>query len=146
LLFPFSVQRWAFSPRGFFLMTKTIIKTENAPKAIGPYSQAVKVGNTVYLSGQIPLDPATMQIVDGGIESQTRRVFENLKAVAEASGGSLNHAVKVMIYLIDLNDFAMVNSIMAEYFAEPYPARACVQVAALPRGSAVEIDAILSLE
>jgi reactive intermediate/imine deaminase len=128
------------------MMSKTIIHTDNAPKAIGPYSQAVKVGNTVYLSGQIPLDPATMQIVEGGIEIQTRRVFENLKAVAEASGGSLNHAVKVMIYLIDLNDFAIVNSIMAEYFSEPYPARACVQVAALPRGSAVEIEAILSLE
>jgi reactive intermediate/imine deaminase len=127
-------------------MSKTIIHTDNAPKAIGPYSQAVKVGNTVYLSGQIPLDPLTMQIVEGGIEIQTRRVFENLKAVAEASGGSLNHSVKVMIYLIDLNDFAIVNGIMAEYFSEPYPARACVQVAALPRGSAVEIEAILSLE
>ena len=125
---------------------KKIIQTDGAPKAIGPYSQAVKAGNTVYLSGQIPLDPATMQIVEGDIAVQTRRVFDNLKAVAEASGGSLNHAVKVMIYLTDLNDFAIVNSIMAEYFAEPYPARACVQVAALPRGSAVEIEAILFIE
>jgi reactive intermediate/imine deaminase len=125
---------------------KKIIQTDGAPKAIGPYSQAVKVGNTVYLSGQIPLDPATMQIVEGDIAVQTRRVFDNLKAVAEASGGSLNHAVKVMIYLTDLNDFAIVNGIMAEYFAEPYPARACVQVAALPRGSAVEIEAILFIE
>ena len=125
---------------------KKIIQTDGAPKAIGPYSQAVKAGNTVYLSGQIPLDPATMQIVEGDIAVQTRRVFDNLKAVAEASGGSLNHAVKVMIYLTDLNDFAIVNGIMAEYFAEPYPARACVQVAALPRGSAVEIEAILFIE
>jgi reactive intermediate/imine deaminase len=127
-------------------MSKEIISSDKAPKAIGPYSQAVKVGNTVYLSGQISLDPTTMQIVEGDISVQTRRVFDNLKAVAEAAGGSLNHAVKVMIYLIDLNDFAIVNGIMAEYFSEPYPARACVQVAALPRGSAIEIDAILSLE
>jgi len=127
-------------------MSKTIIHSDSAPKAIGPYSQAVKVGNTVYLSGQIPLDPATMQIVEGDIAVQSRRVFDNLKAVAEASGGTLNHAVKVMIYLTDLNDFAIVNGIMAEYFSEPYPARACVQVAALPRGSAVEIEAILFIE
>jgi reactive intermediate/imine deaminase len=122
---------------------KIVIHTDAAPKAIGPYSQAIKAGSTVYLSGQIPLDPLTMQIVEGGIEEQTRRVFDNLRAVAEAAGGSLNHAAKVMIYLTDLNDFAAVNGIMAEYFSEPYPARACVQVAALPRGSAVEIEAIL---
>lgn len=128
-------------------MTKqrTIIATANAPAAIGPYSQAVQVGSTVYLSGQIPLDPVTMQMVAGDISAQTAQVFKNLAAVAEAAGGSLNDAVKVNISLTDLNDFASVNEVMKQFLQEPYPARACVQVAALPRGAAVEIEVILEL-
>lgn len=124
---------------------RIVIATPKAPAAIGPYSQAVKVGNTVYLSGQIPLDPVTMQIVTGDIATQTTQVFNNLAAVAEAAGGTLNDAVKVNISLTDLNDFTRVNDVMKQYFQEPYPARACVQVAALPRGSAVEIEVILEL-
>jgi reactive intermediate/imine deaminase len=124
---------------------RTIIATAKAPAAIGPYSQAVKVGNTVYMSGQIPLDPVTMQLVSGDIGAQATQVFNNLAAVAEAAGGSLNDAVKVNISLTDLNDFARVNEVMKQFFQEPYPARACVQVAALPRGSAVEIEVILEL-
>lgn len=128
-------------------MTKqrTIIATEKAPAAIGPYSQAVKVGSTVYLSGQIPLDPVTMQLVAGDITAQATQVFNNLAAVAEAAGGSLDDAVKVNISLTDLNDFVRVNDVMKQFLQEPYPARACVQVAALPRGAGVEIEVILEL-
>jgi len=124
---------------------RIIIATANAPAAIGPYSQAVQVGSTVYLSGQIPLDPVTMQMVAGDISAQAAQVFKNLAAVADAAGGSLNDAVKVNISLTDLNDFASVNEVMKQFLQEPYPARACVQVAALPRGAAVEIEVILEL-
>ena len=123
-------------------MTKQIISTAGAPAAIGTYSQAVQVGATVYLSGQIGLDPATMQMVEG-VDAQIVRVFENLKAVAEAAGGSLADAVKLNVYLTDLGNFAKVNEIMATYCGQPYPARAAVGVAALPRGALVEIDGIL---
>lgn len=123
-------------------MSKRIISTPNAPAAIGTYSQAVQAGNTVYLSGQIGLDPASMQMVDG-FEAQTVRVFENLKAVAEAAGGSLADAVKLNIYLTDLGHFAKVNEIMSRYFKEPFPARAAVGVKELPRGGLVEADAVL---
>jgi reactive intermediate/imine deaminase len=126
-------------------MNREIISTPDAPAAIGPYSQAVKVGNTVYLSGQIPLDPATMQLVGGDIDAEIRRVFDNLKAVAVASGGSLNNAVKVNVFLTDLANFSRVNEIMATYFQQPYPARAAVGVAALPRGARVEVECILQL-
>jgi len=125
-------------------MAKTIIATPNAPAAIGTYSQAVRVGDTVYMSGQIGLDPASMQMVEG-FEAQTVRVFENLKAVADAAGGSLADAVKLNIYLTDLANFAKVNEVMARYFAEPFPARAAVGVKELPRGALVEADAILVL-
>lgn len=125
-------------------MTRQIIATPNAPAAIGTYSQAVRVGDTVYLSGQIGLDPATMQMADG-FEAQTVRVFDNLKAVAEAAGGSLADAVKLNIYLTDLSNFAKVNEVMARYFNEPYPARAAVGVKELPRGALVEADAVLVL-
>jgi len=125
-------------------MNRKIIATTNAPAAIGPYSQAVQSGNTVYLSGQIGLDPATMQMAEG-IDAQIARVFDNLKAVAAAAGGSLADAVKVNIYLTDLAHFARVNDAMAQAFSQPYPARATVQVAALPRGALVEIDAVLVL-
>ncbi|MDF1766281.1 MAG: RidA family protein [Gammaproteobacteria bacterium] len=121
------------------------INTASAPAAIGPYSQAIKCAGLVFLSGQIPLDPTTMEVVEGGIEAQTHQVFKNLIAVCEAAGGSLAHAAKLTIYLTDLGDFAKVNAIMAEYFSEPYPARATIQVSALPKGVAVEIDAVLSL-
>jgi reactive intermediate/imine deaminase len=127
-------------------MTKTIIHTDNAPQAIGTYSQAVKVDNTVYLSGQIPLDPASMEVVSGGIEAQITRVFDNLQAVAEASGGSLADIVKLNIFLTDLGNFPTVNEIMAKYFGEPYPARAAIGVAALPKGVGVEMDAVLVLD
>jgi reactive intermediate/imine deaminase len=123
-------------------MKRTIISTPNAPAAIGTYSQAVSTGGTIYISGQIGLDPASMQMVDG-FEAQTVRVFENLKAVAEAAGASLGDAVKLTIYLTDLANFATVNEIMARYFVEPYPARAAVGVAALPKGALVEADAIV---
>jgi reactive intermediate/imine deaminase len=123
-------------------MPKTAISTPAAPGAIGTYSQAVRCGDTVYLAGQIGLDPATMQMVDG-IEAQIRRVFDNLKAVAEAAGGSLDDAAKLTIYLTDLAHFAKVNEIMSAYFRQPYPARAAVGVASLPRGALVEADAIL---
>jgi len=125
-------------------MSKTIISTPNAPAAIGTYSQAVKVGETVYLSGQIGLDPATMAMVDG-IDAQVVRVFENLKAVAEAAGGSLGDVVKLNVYLTDLGNFAKVNEAMAKYCSEPYPARAAVGVASLPRGALVEADGVLYL-
>lgn len=125
-------------------MSKKIIATADAPAAIGPYSQAVQAGHTVYLSGQIGLDPATMQMAEG-IDAQTARVFDNLKAVAAAAGGSLADAVKVNIYVTDLANFTKVNDAMAQHFSQPYPARATVQVAALPRGALVEIDAVLVL-
>ena len=125
-------------------MARTIIATPLAPAAIGTYSQAVKVGDTVYLSGQIPLNPDTMTLEEG-IEAQIVRVFDNLKAVAEAAGGTLNDTVKLNVFLTDLGNFAKVNEIMAKYFNEPYPARAAIGVAALPRASLVEMDAILHL-
>ena len=124
--------------------SKQIIQTQGAPAAIGTYSQAVKVGNTVYLSGQIGLDPATMQLVEG-IEAQVHRVFTNLRAVAEAAGGSLADVVKLNIFLTDLSHFTLVNTIMAEYFSQPYPARAAVGVASLPRGALVEADGVIIL-
>ncbi|WP_116367852.1 RidA family protein [Parahaliea mediterranea] len=127
------------------MTNRAIISTPDAPAAIGPYSQAVKVGNTVWLSGQIALVPETMEVVAGGVEAQAHQVFKNLAAVAEAAGGSLNHAVKLNISLTDMNDFAAVNAVMAEYLQEPYPARACVQVAGLPKGVAIEVEAILAV-
>jgi reactive intermediate/imine deaminase len=126
-------------------MVKTIIHTDDAPQAIGTYSQAVKVDNTVYLSGQIPLDPVSMEVVEGGIEAEITRVFDNLKAVAEASGGNLADVVKLNIFLTDLGNFPIVNEIMAKYFQQPYPARAAIGVAALPKGVGVEMDAVLVL-
>ena len=126
-------------------MSRQTIQTSKAPQAIGPYSQAVRAGDTVYLSGQIPLDPATMQLVSGDIEAEIRQVFENLKAVAEAAGGSLANAVKVNVFLTDLGHFAKVNEIMATYCTQPYPARAAVGVAQLPRGARVEIECVLYL-
>ncbi|MEY4847393.1 MAG: endoribonuclease [Pseudomonadota bacterium] len=127
-------------------MTRQIISTPNAPQAIGTYSQAVRVGPTVYISGQIPLDPATGTLVSGDIELEIRRVFDNLSAIAKAAGGSLQHAVRVTVYLTDLANFAKVNEIMAQYFPQPWPARAAIGVAQLPRGSRVEIDCILHLD
>jgi len=124
-------------------MPRTPILTPRAPQAIGTYSQAIRAGDTVYLSGQIPLDPATGELIAGDIEAQVRRVFENLKAVAEAAGGDLSQLVKLNVYLTDLGNFALVNRVMAEYCPQPYPARAAVGVAALPRGAAVEMDGIL---
>ncbi len=126
-------------------MTRKTISTDKAPKAIGPYSQAVKVGNTVYLSGQIALDPTSGEIVGGDIEAETRRVLDNLTAVAEAAGGSLANVVRFTIYLTDLSHFQTVNELMKRYVPEPYPARATLGVAQLPRGVRVEIDAILDL-
>ena len=127
-------------------MTRTIIQTDRAPQAIGTYSQAVKVDETVYISGQIPLDPATMEVVTGGIEAEITRVFDNLQAVAEAAGGRLADIVKLNIYLTDLGNFPTVNEIMARYFSEPYPARAAIGIAALPKGVGVEMDAVLVLD
>jgi reactive intermediate/imine deaminase len=127
------------------MTNRAVISSPDAPQAIGPYSQAVKVGNTVWLSGQIPLDPETMTLVQGDISAQARRVFSNLAAVAEAAGGSLNDAVKVNISLTDLADFDAVNATMSEFFNEPYPARACVQVAALPKGADIEVEVIMAL-
>ena len=126
-------------------MSKIIISTPDAPQAIGTYSQAVRVGDTVYLSGQIPLVPATMQMVEGDIAAQVRQVFENLSAVAQAAGGSLNDCVKVHVFLTDLVNFPVVNQVMAEFFTEPYPARAAIGVASLPRGAQVEVDAIMAV-
>jgi reactive intermediate/imine deaminase len=126
-------------------MPKTMISTPHAPSAIGTYSQAVRCGDTIYLSGQIGLDPVTMQLAEG-IEAQVKRVFDNLKAVAEAAGGSLDDAAKLTIYLTDLAHFAKVNEIMAAYFSEPYPARAAIGVASLPRAALVEADAILVVQ
>ena len=126
-------------------MSREIINTAAAPAAIGTYSQAVKVDNTVYISGQIPLDPESMEVVEGQFKAQAVRVFENLKAVAEASGGSLADAVKLTVYLADLSNFPLLNEVMSDYVSEPYPARAAIEVSALPKGVMVEIDAILSL-
>jgi len=124
-------------------MSRQIISSPDAPKAIGPYSQAVRAGATVYCSGQIPLDPATGELVAGDFEAQARRVFQNLQAVARAAGGSLDDAVRVTIYLTDLGRFPLVNTIMAEYFSEPYPARVTIGVASLPKGAEVEVDCVL---
>jgi len=124
-------------------MAKQAIQTKDAPAAIGTYSQAIRAGNTIYLSGQIPLDPKSMQLVTGDTRAEIKRVFDNLAAVAAAAGGSLANAVKLTVYLTDLKNFAPVNEVMAEYFEEPYPARAAIGVAALPRGAAVEVDAVL---
>ncbi len=124
-------------------MSRRIIHSDQAPKAIGPYSQAVQVGGTIYLSGQTPLDPATGELVTGGFETEARRVFENLKAVATAANSRLDDAVRLTIYLTDLGQFPVVNSVMAEYFTVPYPARVTIGVSALPRGAQVEIDCIL---
>ncbi len=126
-------------------MSKQTISTDAAPAAIGTYSQAVRVGDLVFVSGQIPLDPATMELVDGDFEAQARRVFDNLRAVCEAAGGSLNQIVKVNLYLKDLANFATVNAVMEEYFEAPYPARAAVGAAALPKDADVEAEAILAL-
>ncbi|GMR20100.1 MAG: RidA family protein [Gammaproteobacteria bacterium] len=126
-------------------MNKEIIATNEAPQAIGAYSQAVKVGNSVYLSGQIPLQPETMELVDGDIRTQIIRVFDNLSAVARAAGGSLSDVAKLNVFLTDLSHFSIVNEVMAEYFKQPYPARAAIGVAALPKGAEVEMDAILVL-
>ncbi|BBO57167.1 MULTISPECIES: RidA family protein [unclassified Cobetia] len=126
-------------------MTKQIISTESAPAAIGPYSQAVRTGNLVFLSGQIPLDPATMEVVEGGFEVQADQVFRNLKAVCEASGGSLDQLVKVNLFLTDLSNFAVVNTLMEQYFSQPYPARAAVGVKELPKGVLFEAEGVLAL-
>ncbi len=126
-------------------MSRQIIATTQAPAAIGPYSQAVRTGDTVYFSGQIPLDPATGNVVEGDITAQTRRVFDNLVAVAQAAGGSLAQFVRVGIYVTDLANFAAVNAVMAEYFQAPYPARSTIEVSALPKGVQVEVDAIMVL-
>lgn len=127
------------------MSNKSIIQTNAAPQAIGTYSQAVKVGDTVYLSGQIPLDPVSMQLVQGDIKVQVRRVFDNLKAVCEAAGGSLGDIVKLNIFLTDLGNFASVNEVMATYFQQPYPARAAIGVASLPKGAEVEMDGVMVL-
>jgi len=124
---------------------RQVIATPNAPQAIGPYSQAVRAGDTVYVSGQIPLDPASGQLVSGDIELEIRRVFDNLTAIAQAAGGSLANVVKLNVFLTDLTHFPKVNEIMARYFSEPYPARAAIGVAALPRGARVEMECVLSL-
>ena len=126
-------------------MSKEAVHTSGAPAAIGTYSQAISTGKLVFLSGQIPLDPATMELTGDDFEARARRVFDNLKAVAQAAGGDLDRIVKVTIYLTDLANFATVNTVMAEYFAEPYPARAAVGVASLPKGADVEAEAILAL-
>lgn len=127
-------------------MPRKIIHTDRAPAAIGPYSQAVQVGDTVYLSGQIGLDPASMNLVEGGLDAQARQVLTNLRAVAQATGGDLSDIVKLNVYLPDLSQFARVNEIMAEVFSEPYPARAAVGVAALPKGALIEIEGVLVLD
>jgi reactive intermediate/imine deaminase len=126
-------------------MSRSIISTPNAPQAIGTYSQAVKCGNTVYVSGQIPLDPKTGDLVQGEMEVHVRRVFDNLKAIINAAGGDFSHVAKLNVFLTDLANFALVNKIMAEYFTQPYPARAAIQVAALPKGATVEMDCVVEL-
>ena len=127
------------------MASKNVISTPHAPAAIGPYSQAVRAGNLVFMSGQIPLDPVTMEIVPGGIEAQTRRVLDNMAAVAAEAGGNLDDCVKLTIYLTDLGNFAVVNTTMQQFFHSPYPARATIEVSALPRGSLVEIEAVMQL-
>ena len=127
-------------------MAKSIIKTDQAPAAIGTYSQAVKVGETVYLSGQIPLVPETLELISGNVEAQVRQVFENLRAVAHAANGSLADVVKLNVFLVDLTHYPLVNQVMAEYFDAPYPARAAIGVAALPKGAAVEMDAVMVVD
>ena len=127
-------------------MSRQIIQTDHAPAAIGPYSQAVRSGNTVYFSGQIPLDPATGTLVEGDIEVQARRAFDNLKAVAEAAGGSLGQIVRLGLYLTDLGEFAKVNAVMQEYFQAPFPARSTIEVSGLPKGAAFEVDAVMILD
>ncbi|KQZ60374.1 MULTISPECIES: RidA family protein [unclassified Lysobacter] len=127
-------------------MSRQIVHTDKAPAAIGPYSQAVRVGDTVYLSGQIPLDPATGLVIEGDIEAQAHRAFSNLKAVCEAAGGSLENVVRLGLFLTDLGHFGQVNAVMGEYFNAPYPARSTVQVSALPRGVGFEVDAIMVLD
>lgn len=127
-------------------MAKEIIATKDAPQAIGTYSQAVKVVNTVYMSGQIPLVPETMEMVEGDIEVQIRRVFDNLSAVAQAAGGTIEDIVKLNVFLVDLSNFPVVNKVMAEYFSEPYPARAAIGIAALPKAAQVEMDAVMELD
>ncbi len=124
-------------------MSRTPIQTDQAPAAIGPYSQAVRMGDTVFLSGQIPLDPATGELVAGDIDAQARRAFDNLKAVCEAAGGSLAQVARLGLYVTDLGDFAAVNAVMADYFDAPYPARSTIEVSGLPKGAAFEVDAIL---
>ena len=126
-------------------MSRSVISTRNAPQAIGTYSQAVKCGNTVYVSGQIPLDPATANMVTGDMDKQIRRVFDNLLAIITAAGGNFSHVAKLNVFLTDLSHFALVNQIMSEYFTQPYPARAAIQVAALPKGAAVEMDCVVEL-
>ena len=127
-------------------MKRIIISTPDAPKAIGAYSQAVRCGNTVYVSGQIPLDPATGELVQSSMEAQIRRVFDNLQAIVKAANGELSQVAKLNVFLTDLSHFALLNKIMAEYFSEPFPARAAIQVAALPKGAAVEVDCVVELE
>ncbi|MCL4165055.1 UNVERIFIED_CONTAM: hypothetical protein GTU68_054974 [Idotea baltica] len=126
-------------------MSKEIISTKNAPQAIGTYSQAVKVDNTVYISGQIPLVPETMEVVDGDFAENARQVFKNLSAIAEAAGGTINYIVKINIFLTDLSNFATVNEVMAEFMSQPYPARAALQISALPKGVEIEADAVMAL-
>ncbi len=128
------------------MVRRKTIHSANAPSAIGTYSQAVRAGNTVYISGQIPLDPATMELVEGGFHAQAHRVFENLSAVARAAGGSLVDVVKLNVFITDMANFAIVNEVMGDYFRKPYPARAAIGVASLPKGAQVEIDAILELD
>ena len=127
-------------------MSRQPIQTDHAPAAIGPYSQAVRAGQWVFLSGQIPLDPATGEVVEGGIEAQARRAFDNLKAVAEAAGGSLDRIVRLGLYLTDLGEFAKVNAVMQEYFQAPFPARSTIEVSGLPKGAAFEVDAVMILD
>ncbi len=127
-------------------MSRQIIHTEHAPAAIGPYSQAVRAGNTVYFSGQIPLDPATGNLIEGDVEAQARRAFDNLKAVAEAAGGSLDRIVRLGLYLTQLSEFAKVNAVMQEYFQAPFPARSTIEVSGLPKGAAFEVDAVMVLD
>jgi 2-iminobutanoate/2-iminopropanoate deaminase len=127
-------------------MSRTIISTPGAPKAVGTYSQAVKCGKTVYVSGQIPLDPATTELVSGPMDAQIRRVFDNLKAIVTAAGADFSQVAKLNVFLTDLGNFALLNKIMAEYFVEPYPARAAIQVAALPKDAAVEMDCVVELD
>ena len=126
-------------------MKREVIHSNDAPAAIGPYSQAVRVGDAVYLSGQIPLDPSTGVLVEGDIATQARRAFDNLKAVCEAAGGSFDHVARVGLYLTDLGDFAAINAVMGEYFSQPYPARSTIEVAGLPKGAAFEVDAVMVL-